>query len=89
MYNDVYHCVFSVDGVWDNWIYEDVTKFVLDKSCIQAVMESNNPNGNGAVRVSQAFMHRNMIFSKRNFGRSADNATGILLYISPSHDFPI
>lgn len=70
-------------------MYEDVTKFVFHGSCIDAVMDRNNPNGNGAVRVSQSFMNRNMIYSKRNFGISADNATAILLYVSPSEEFPI
>ncbi len=75
--------------MWDNWTYEDVTRFVMDKSCVNAVFNSGNCGANGAMRVSQSFMQRNMLYSKRNFGNQADNATGVLLYISPSAEFPI
>ena len=27
------------DGIWDNWSYEDVTKFVMDDSCTKAVLQ--------------------------------------------------
>ena len=29
--------VLATDGVWDNWTYEDVTRFVMDASCVDAV----------------------------------------------------
>ena len=76
--------VLASDGVWDNWLYEDVTKFVMDSSCITAVCGSKD----GAVRVCKSFMARNTLFSKRNFGNQADNATGITLYISADETFP-
>ena len=31
--------VLATDGVWDNWVYSDVQKFVMDSSCVQAVHE--------------------------------------------------
>lgn len=68
----------------DNWTYEDVTKFVLDPSCLDAV--ATGPDG--AHRVTLSFMQRNTVYSKRNFGGQADNATGIVMYISPSLAFP-
>ena len=76
--------VLASDGVWDNWLYEDVTKFVMDSSCVSAVNGSND----GAARVCKSFMTRNTLFSKRNFGNQADNATGIVLYISDIETFP-
>lgn len=70
--------VMASDGVWDNWLYEDVNKFVMDPSCLKAV----NGSCDGANRVGKSFMARNTLFSKRNFGSQADNATGIVLYMS-------
>lgn len=31
--------VVATDGVWDNWVYDEVTRFVLDESCIQATLQ--------------------------------------------------
>ena len=70
--------VLATDGVWDNWVYDDVQKFVMDSSCVQAVLE----NGEGGQRVTQSFMQRNAVYARRNFGRQADNATGIICYLT-------
>ena len=77
--------VLATDGVWDNWTYEDVTRFVMDSSCVDAVAAG----ADGAHRVALSFMQRNAFYSKRNFGNQADNATGIVLYISPAQSFPV
>ncbi len=58
--------------------YPDVTRFVLDSSCLGAVTAGLD----GAQRVALSFMQRNAIYSRRNFGSQADNATGIVLYIT-------
>lgn len=76
--------VLATDGVWDNWTYEDANRFVLDASCVNAV--KTDPNG--ARRVAASFMARNAVYAKRNFGAQADNATGIVLYISSSNGIP-
>lgn len=76
--------VLSTDGVWDNWSYEDVNKFVMDPSCLGAIAAS----ADGAQRVAVSFMQRNAVYAKRNFGGQADNATGIVLYLSTSPSFP-
>lgn len=76
--------VLATDGVWDNWTYEDVGRFVMDASCLGAV----GAGVDGAKRVTISFMQRNALYAKRNFGASADNATGIVLYISAAPDFP-
>ena len=70
--------VLATDGVWDNWQYSDVQKFVMDSSCIQAVYEGSN----GAKRVADSFMQRNAVYARRNFGKDADNATGIVCYVA-------
>ena len=71
--------VLCTDGVWDNWIYDHVQRFVMDKSCLKAIEKDKIL---GAQRVCKSFMLRNQAFGKKNFGSSSDNATGIVLYIS-------
>jgi len=71
--------VLATDGVWDNWIYDHVQKFVMDKSCLKALEVDKE---RGAQRVCKSFMLRNQAFANKNFGSSSDNATGIVLYIT-------
>ena len=71
--------VLCSDGVWDNWIFEHVQKFVMDKSCLKAV-ESDKERG--AQRVCKSFMLRNQGSARKNFGSNSDNATGIVMYIT-------
>ena len=71
--------VLCTDGVWDNWIYDHVQKFMMDKSCLKA-LESDKERG--AQRVCKSFMLRNQGAANKNFGSNSDNSTGIVLYIS-------
>jgi hypothetical protein len=73
----------ATDGVWDNWLFEDVSRFLFDHSCLQATIAG----ADGAQRVMTSFMQRNSYFAKKNFGNQADNATGILMYLSHSDSF--
>jgi hypothetical protein len=56
----------------------------MDPSCLDAV--ASGPDG--AHRVALSFMQRNAVYSKRNFGGQADNATGIVMYLSQAASFP-
>lgn len=71
--------VLGSDGIWDNWIYDHVQKFVMDPSCLKAIKADKE---NGAQRVIKSLMIRNQTFSRKNFGNTADNATGIVMYIT-------
>ena len=71
--------VLCTDGVWDNWIYDHVSKFVMDPSCLNAIVADQEK---GADRVAKSFMLRNKVFAGRNFGTGSDNATGIVMYIT-------
>jgi len=71
--------VLCSDGVWDNWIFDHVQKFVMDKSCLNAIVVDKE---RGAQRVCKSFMLRNQAFATKNFGRNSDNATGIVMYIT-------
>jgi serine/threonine protein phosphatase PrpC len=77
--------LLATDGVWDNWTYEDVATFLLDPSCTSAVMQDSQ----GARRVLQSFMSRNAAFARRNFGSQADNASGVLVYLSADPTLPV
>lgn len=72
--------VLASDGVWDNWIYDHVQKFVMDPSCLSAIVADPE---RGAARVTKSFMIRNQTFARKNFGYgNADNATGIIMYVT-------
>jgi hypothetical protein len=75
--------VVATDGIWDNWLYGDVGRFMLDNSCLSAIAAGSD----GAQKVVTSFMIRNAQFSKKNFGHQADNATGIALYLSHAPSF--
>jgi serine/threonine protein phosphatase PrpC len=73
-------CVVTAsDGLWDNWIDDHVCKFVMDPSCLKAIIERPE---DGAQRVSKSLMMRNDIFGRTNFKSSRDNATCIVMYIT-------
>ena len=75
--------VLCSDGVWDNWIFDHVQKFMMDKSCLSALEKDKE---RGAQRVCKSFMLRNQAFANKNFGRNSDNASGIVMYITETKE---
>jgi 5'-3' exonuclease len=71
--------VTATDGLWDNWIDSHVCKFVMDPSCLKAIIDRPE---DGAQRVAKSLMMRNDMFAKKNFGSSRDNATCLVTYIT-------
>lgn len=71
--------VTATDGLWDNWIDDHVCKFVMDPSCLKAIIDKPE---DGAQRVAKSLMMRNDMFAKKNFGSSRDNATCLVTYIT-------
>lgn len=69
--------LLSSDGVWDNWLYQDVQLFMMHSTCLNAV--ATNPNG--TQQITEAFMERNKLFGMRNFNNASDNATSVVMYI--------
>lgn len=55
--------VAASDGVWDNWMYGDVSAFFLDPARTAEVMETNSAEG-----VTEAFMQENARKANANFG---------------------
>lgn len=60
--------VVASDGVWDNWTYEDMSKFMM--------MDLH-------TRIdAKKLIQQNDIYAKQNFGLHSDNATAIVVYIT-------
>jgi serine/threonine protein phosphatase PrpC len=83
--------IMGSDGVWDNWKYDYAQKFVMYTNCLDTVLNTPDDapiiadpkNINGAQRVMNSFMLRNLTFSEKNFGRyNYDDYTGVIMYIS-------
>jgi len=70
--------VIASDGVWDNWLYEDVTKFITESNRVEKVFTDKN----GCQEITDEFMKLNQEKARTNFGNTADNATSIIVYIS-------
>ena len=67
--------VVASDGVWDNWIFEDVTDYVLSDD----VVESSNKKEKTAAEL---LIQQNDIYARANFGNNSDNATAIIVYLN-------
>ena len=75
--------VLATDGVWDNWKFEDVRDFVMNESYLKDLTE----NSNSAQLITESFIEINDTYGEKNFGKSRDNATCILIYISVEDNF--
>ena len=78
--DNILSIVLASDGVWDNWLNEKVSEFVMYDNCLNAL---NKPDG--PQRIAEAFIERTNIYGKTNFGNSSDNAVAIVIYISCSN----
>lgn len=68
--------VIATDGVWDGWEYSHMTEFVLHETCLNVLTKNQ-----GIQDIANSLKERNMIYGKRHFGTSRDNATLVLVYI--------
>lgn len=65
------------DGVWDNWKYEDIIRYVLtSKNLKNTITESSN-----AQDITEDLMAANLTLAKKYFGNQADNMTSIVSII--------
>jgi serine/threonine protein phosphatase PrpC len=69
--------VLASDGLWDNWLYEDVSKFVMDDSCLGALVTED-----GVQRVTDSLMQRNLVYANRNFPGQGDNVTITVIFVN-------
>lgn len=66
------------DGIWDNWVYSEVSSFMLDPKRIKEAMQNNSISS-----IITAFIQNNLQRGNINFGPTADNMTAITLYLLP------
>jgi len=71
--------VLCSDGVWDNWVFEDLSKFVLDPARLKQVFDASS----GSQTATNDLMAANLERAHINFGSSADNMTAVLAYLLP------
>ena len=71
--------VLASDGLWDNFKYHEVQLFVMDNSCLKAIVDKPI---DGAQLVVNSLMKRNKDRGFKNFKESRDNATTIVMYIT-------
>lgn len=64
--------VVASDGVWDNWLYADVSSFFLDPARTAEVIASNSAEG-----VTEAFMRENARRANANFGPQVGCCSGV------------
>jgi hypothetical protein len=67
------------DGVWDNWVFSDVSQFMLDDARTAAMLSSPH-----AQAAAEELMAANKVRARRNFGSSADNMTACVAYFVPN-----
>ncbi len=73
--NETCCVVLGSDGVWDNWQYDHIRKFVMDESCLKALEDEN-----GANCVAKSLILRNANFARRNFRNDIDNSIVVIMY---------
>jgi serine/threonine protein phosphatase PrpC len=66
--------VLATDGLWDNWRFEDVSKFVMDESCLNVL-----PN---VQMITDALMERNTIYANQNFPGQYDDVSIIVIFVN-------
>lgn len=83
--SDTVCVVLASDGIWDNYDYETISRFAMDPRRVASLRrESKGSKGETSPveAIAQALIDANAVQAKKNFGDQADNATGIVLYIS-------
>jgi serine/threonine protein phosphatase PrpC len=68
--------LIASDGVWDNWTYEDISKFILNEDYLNRI----NNNEDISQEVCNSLIAKNDELGRKHFGTSRDNATAILAY---------
>lgn len=73
--------VAASDGVWDNWLYADVSAFFLEPKRAADVILTNS-----AEAVTEAFMKENSRRAHANFGSQVPTLTDVVSSASVSRE---
>ena len=74
--SSIFSLLIASDGVWDNWSYETISKFILNEDCLNRI----NNNEDISEEVCKLLIAKNDELGRKHFGTSRDNATAILAY---------
>jgi len=69
--------VVATDGVWDNYTYENISKFSLNEDYLKRI----NNGENISEEVCKLLIAENDKLGTNHFGKSRDNATAIVAYL--------
>lgn len=73
----IFSLLIASDGVWDNWTYETISKFILNEDHLNRI----NNGEDISQEVCNSLIAKNNELGRKHFGISRDNATAILVYL--------
>ena len=73
----IFSLLIASDGVWDNWTYETISKFILNEDYLNRI----NNDEDISHEVCNSLIAKNDELGRKHFGNSRDNATAILAYL--------
>lgn len=73
----IFSMLIASDGVWDNWTYETISKFILNEDYLNRI----NNDEDISQEVCNSLIAKNDELGRKHFGTSRDNATAILVYL--------
>ena len=73
----IFSLLIASDGVWDNWTYETISKFILNEDYLNRI----NNGEDISKEVCNSLIAKNDELGRKHFGTSRDNATAILVYL--------
>lgn len=73
----IFSLLIASDGVWDNWTYETISKFILNEDYLNRI----NNGEDISKEVCNSLIAKNDELGRKHFGNSRDNATAILVYL--------
>ena len=72
----IFSLLIASDGVWDNWSYETISKFILNEDYLNRI----NNDEDISKEVCKLLIEENDKLGRKHFGPSCDNATLIVVY---------
>lgn len=69
------------DGVWDNWRFEDILRYMLGSETLKKTQQDTS---HSAQVLTDEMMTENLKLARKYFGSQADNMTGVVCVINSS-----
>lgn len=71
----IFSLLIASDGVWDNWSYETISKFILNEDYLSKINDVDISH-----EVCNSLIAENDKLGRKHFDTSRDNATAIVVY---------